>query len=118
MSSYDFQNAIQEWRDLNAANGHDPVGDELAARAERRFRHETYNDAADYAPEPDCTCYCVGDRADASDCELHNPRPRDWGESNYNHGQMAFDFDKVPPAAAVTLIESVDDFLLDEGVAS
>ena len=113
-SPYDFQTAAQEWRDLNAANGHDPTGDWLAARAERRFRHETYNDAADYAPEPDCTCYCVGDRADASDCDLHNL------SSNYNRGQMSLfeDVEPIPPSAAAELLESCPwDLTLDEGVA-
>jgi hypothetical protein len=27
--------------------------------------------------EPDCTCVCVGDVADASECDLHNPRRAD-----------------------------------------
>ena len=51
-------------------------------------------------PEAECTCVCSGDQADASDCDLHGPR-----------------VSRRPPAAAVRLIESADDFLLDEGVA-
>jgi hypothetical protein len=101
---FDFISARQDWRELNAANDHDPEGDRLAELAEDRFLAATYSDQ-----DEECTCRFSGDRADASDCDAHNPR------SNYNHGQMALDFRM--PAAAVRLVESVDDLMLDEGVA-
>jgi hypothetical protein len=84
---------------------YDSEGDRLAARENARFLRDMYNDY-----EPECTCYCVGDRADASDCDLHNPNSR------FNLQREDEPVMRIPPSRAVQLVESADDLWLDEGV--
>jgi hypothetical protein len=114
-SPYDFNEARQGWRDDYARIDQDPEGDRLAAIAEDRFIRETYSDSQDH--QPSVRVY-VFDRLDLTDM-YPATRPGPWDaefQSNYNHGQMALDF-RMPPAAAVRLVESADDLMLDEGVA-
>jgi len=115
-SPYDFNEARQGWREDEARLGHDNEGDRLAAIAEERFLRETYCDE-----DPECTCRLAGDQADASDCDAHSGRLLS-APSWYNHGQMSL-FDEPAlqpgrkPSEAAVLLSSVDDLLLDEGVA-
>jgi len=77
----------------------DVEGDRIAAREEALYRHQTYSDY----PEPECTCVCSWDQADATDCQAHqwirvNFWRADEEHANFNHGQMAlFEQEEVCP---------------------
>jgi hypothetical protein len=46
---HDFTTAMQDWRETEAALGHDPEGDRQAIRENARFLRETHSDSEDYA---------------------------------------------------------------------
>ena len=83
---------------------YDPEGDRLEALENARFLRDTYTDY-----EPECTCIFTGDRADNSDCDLHGERP--------TIPEWYYTAVPMPPTRAATLLNEVDDLMLDEGVA-